>query len=265
MNSVIKGIFDSLPTLWRSRIRRVAGFRHRLRDKKRELPWRLWRGLRSPPGSAPWLIRREVLYGGIVTDVPRKTVSAADPRTPAQLNFGGMTGGDRMLHSRYAEVYERYLRPFLGKPDVTFAEFGILNGTGLAIWCDLFPQGTVLGFDIDLQHCRNNYPSLRGRGAFSRREPELHVYDQLLDNSDKLQTVLGARRLDVVTDDGMHTAAAIVNTWRSVKPFLAENFVYFVEDFGGLLDQCGNEFDGFLCRSFGNISVISPLIVERQP
>jgi hypothetical protein len=43
-------------------------------------------------GSPEWLIAIEKHFGGLHTNVKRGTVSPRDPRTPAQLRSGGMTG-----------------------------------------------------------------------------------------------------------------------------------------------------------------------------
>lgn len=116
-----------------------------------ELPYRY---KKAPLGSADWLARTEIIYGGYVTGVERRKVSAQDGRAKEELEFGGMTGGDRMLHHGYGPIYARYLAPFLGQSGLTMAEFGILKGTGFAMWCDLFPSARVIGFDIDLGKIR---------------------------------------------------------------------------------------------------------------
>jgi hypothetical protein len=212
---------------------------------------------RPPVGSAAWLVRSEVAYGGLVTGVARRKVSPRDGRSPAELAAGGMTGGDRMLHHGYAPAYARHLAPFLGGKGLAVAEFGILEGSGLAIWCDLFPEARILGFDIDLTHFERNRPGLLRRGAFKRNRPKLHEYDQLVDGTRSLADVLRGDTLDIVIDDGLHTLDAILTTWRSVRPHLSPRFVYFVEDYHGLLDHCGNEFSGLDCTSSGMLTVIS--------
>lgn len=219
-----------------------------------ELPHRF---LRSERGTAQWLIRYEVVYGGLVDNVPRRKVSALDDRSPEQLAFGGMTGGDRMLHHGYAPLYARFLAPFLEDEALIVAEFGILEGTGLAIWCDLFPDSRVIGLDIDLSHFAVKRSELVRRGAFGRNQPELHEYDQLVANQDLLGEILAGRRLDIVIDDGLHSLRSILTTWRSVKPHLSSRFVYFIEDYENLLDACGDEFAPFHCCSQGLLTVIS--------
>jgi hypothetical protein len=232
-------------------VRRLAEFAH---TRLMELPYRF----RNPPrGSAAWLVRSEVVYGGLVSDVPRQKVSPLDGRTLAQLQFGGMTGGDRMLHNGYGPVYARYLERFLDNRSICLAEFGILKGTGLAIWCDLFPDGRVLGFDIDPSYFEANRADLARRGAFKTNWPEVHEYDQLVESNEELSQILRGQRLDIVIDDGLHSVEAIVTTWRSVKPQLSSRFVYFIEDYGRLLDQCDREFEGFDRRAYGPMTVVS--------
>jgi hypothetical protein len=208
-------------------------------------------------GTPEWLVRAEVNYGGLVTDVARNKVSSRDSRSPEELGFGGMTGGDRMLHHGYAAVYARFLQPFVGTAGLRVAEFGILKGSGLAIWCDLFPDARVLGFDIDPAHFERNRPELLRRGAFRGNSPEIFEYDQLVDGAGTLGGILKGETLDIVIDDGLHSIESIVTTWRAVRPHLSPRFVYFVEDFPALLEQCGEEFSGFDSRAFGMMTVVS--------
>ena len=144
-----------------------------------------------------------------------------------------MIGGDRMsrIHHDYAPSYARHLARWLAdgaRPVIV--EVGILKGSGLAIWCDLFPLGTVVGLDIDLSHFRENLPDLRARGAFRRNEPELLVFDSYAPDVSGLVGLLGERRIDVVIDDGPHSIEAITATAAALRPLLADRFTYFVED-----------------------------------
>lgn len=238
----------------RKTLRPVRRFAQAAHTRLLELPYLM----RKPQvGSVDWLIRGEVAFGGYTTDVARRRVSPVDGRTKEQLAYGGMTGGDRMLHNGYGSTYARYLAPFLDDRDLTVAEFGILKGTGLAIWCDLFPSARVIGFDIDLEHFEENRAALVKRGAFKTNVPELHEYDQLLHGSDQLGRVLTGKTFDIVIDDGLHSTQSIVTTWRSVRPHLSERFVYFIEDYEGLPDVCGAEFDGYNTHAVGMMTVVS--------
>jgi len=176
-----------------------------------------------------------------------------------------MTGGDRMLHNGYASIYAKYLAPFLNSDGLGVAEFGILKGTGLAIWCDLFPNARVIGLDIDLDHFENNRAKLIRCGALMTNSPELHTYDQLADDSTRVAEILGGQKLDIVIDDGLHSCESIIKTWRAIVPHLSPRFVFFVEDHARLPEKCASEFEGYDCRSFGLMTVISAgLQVDRD-
>ena len=67
----------------------------------------------------------------------------------------------------------------------------------------------------------------------------------------------GEEKLDVVIDDGLHSKEAIIANWCVVKPHLAPRCVYFIEDFAGLIDVCGEEFAGFDTNAIGLMTVVS--------
>lgn len=212
----------------------------------------------STPGTTAWLVYTEIKYGGIVTKVPRNKVSPKDPRTKEQLIQGGMVGGDRMLHHGYAKKYSEYLLPYVKKGGaVTVAEFGILKGTGLAIWCDLFQDGRILGFDIDLGHIYDNMDNLKNLGAFKIKQPELYEFDQFLDNIDYLGTILKGDRIDICIDDGFHSDESILITMKSVIPHLADKFVYFIEDNSDVHKEIRSIYPNLLVDNDGEITIVS--------
>ena len=135
-----------------------------------------------------------------------------------------------MLFHGYAKNYSEHLRKFDQGRRLVVAEFGILKGNGLAIWCDLFPNARVLGFDLDTSHFQDNKQSLLDRGAFSLNSPEIHTYDLFVPSRDLLGEVLQGDKIDICIDDGCHLDDAIICTMKSVIPHLNKRFVYFVED-----------------------------------
>jgi len=221
------------------------GIRRRIRDlilqfRKR---WVLLTFKNSKPASPEWLIGKEIQYGGLVTDVPRRKVSDSDPRSAKELAMGGMIGGDRMLHHGYASSYSKHLLPFAsGSWAGNFVEVGILKGSGLAIWCDLFPKARVMGFDIDLSHTRENLPYLKSEGAFQEGEPELFEFDQFKDNRSYLAGILNGSKIEICVDDGLHSDESIMKTLASVWPNLADHFVYFVEDNFNIGDEIQKKY-----------------------
>ncbi len=214
----------------------------------------------APVGSVDWLIATEMQFGGHVSNVERRTVSSADPRSDARLKRGGMTGGDRMFHHGYSAIYAEHLKPFVARrlEKLTLVEAGILKGSGLAIWSELFPNADVIGLDIDLSHTKDNLPNLKARGAFSRRDPELHVFDQFLDGDQKMGEILKGRRIDIFIDDGFHSVETIMNSFRAALPFLAERYVYFVEDNDDVAPVLAQDYPDRKVTGSGEMTVIEP-------
>lgn len=212
----------------------------------------------TSPGTKEWLIGTEIKYGGLVTQVSRNKVSPKDPRTMEELRKGGMIGGDRMLHHGYADKYSKYLLPYIeGNRSVTVAEFGILKGTGIAMWCDLFTGGRVLGLDIDLGHIKENMDNLKRLGAFKNNQPELYEFDQFEDNIGYLGTILKGDRIDICIDDGFHSNESILNTMKSVMPYLAEEALYFIEDNKDVHKAIRSLYPELLVDSKGELTIVS--------
>lgn len=141
-----------------------------------------------------------------------------------------MIGGDRMSHHGYACKYAEYLLQFLGADNMTLVEVGILKGTGLAMWCDLFPAAKILGLDIDLGHIQGNMTNLKDMGAFSQNSPNLFEFDQYDCDASIFKKGLDGRKINIFIDDGCHSDKAILNTLQCAEPYLADKFVYFIED-----------------------------------
>lgn len=171
-------------------------------------------------GSWEWLALTESHYGGF------KVGSAT----------GENRGGDRMspFFHGYGETYAEFLKPFLAqrKERITLVEVGILNGSGLAIWCDLFPNARVIGLDLDLRNFNKNRAFLESQGAFESNKPELFEFDQmdLARAQTVLQSVLGNCKIDIAIDDGCHSIESIEITLKAMLPHMANAFVYFIED-----------------------------------
>jgi hypothetical protein len=209
------------------------------------------------PGSERWLQSAEIHFGGFVTNVRRNRVSPLDPRSKAEIQSGGMTGGDRMLCHNYAKAYSRHLKRFVGlERPLVLVECGILYGTGLAVWSGLFPTATIIGMDIDLSYTQSNLDTLRGRGAFRHGDPILLEFDQFRPDGRELDSVLNGRKIDIAIDDGFHSDEAIQNTLATLSGCLADRFAYFIEDnttvHASLQQSCG----GYSLYPYGELTVI---------
>jgi|SaaInlV_200m_DNA_2_1039689.scaffolds.fasta_scaffold00102_34 hypothetical protein len=183
------------------------------------------------PQLEEFLETTEKKYGGLITNVPIKHVSERDPRSERYLSTIGMQGGDRMLPTAYNSEYAQHLLPFVNSSMApTIVEVGILKGSGLALWGDLFPNGSVIGLDISLTYFEDNLQTLLDLGAFPNKLPEVFEFDQFVSNSNYLEKILKGRTIDIFVDDAYHTDETILQTLEDAIPFLSDTFVCFLED-----------------------------------
>lgn len=194
-------------------------------------------------GSKEWLALTEFAYGGLKRGAATKTMQGGDRMSPRQHAYGA--------------TYAEFLKPWIGKSP-NLLEVGILNGTGLAIWCDLFPDSQVIGMDINLENFQANLSQLRRLGAFSENQPKLYEFNQLeLDKARRvLSDAIGEEPLDVVIDDGCHSIESIEITFQSVAPHLAPEFVYFIEDNYDTYDLLSKKFPDYRWQTRGEMTIV---------
>ncbi len=135
---------------------------------------------------------------------------------------------------------------------------GILKGSGVAMWSELFPDSRIIGLDIDLGYIKNNMNFLKDKGAFQNNEPELFLFDQFQDNQKLLEDFLNGDLIDVFIDDGFHSVESILTTIKSVLPHLSKEFVYFIEDNEQVYRQLKKLYPNFLIDYSNNLSIITP-------
>jgi hypothetical protein len=139
-------------------------------------------------------------------------------------------GGDKMSPERhgYADDYARLLSRWDAP---TIVEVGIFQGVSLAVWCDLFPDGTVIGLDLDLNRFYDHRHFLANQGGFSRNFPMVvGGWDAYAPDMQVLGQALRGRTIDVLVDDGPHTDVAVLTVLDAVLPFMSPRFTYIVED-----------------------------------
>ena len=250
---------DRKRTLWETEAEQVNNEFNRL---KQEEPDYLNRFTDAIPGTAEWLACTEIKYGGITTaEIKREKVRAYELRYLDDSQPYGARGGDRMLHHGYAKHYQHHLQPYVQDRNqrIVICEFGILKGTGLAIWCDLFPNARIIGFDLDLSNIKNNMDNLLQLGAFSNNQPELFEYDQFVDSADYLKEILNDDKFDIVMDDGHHSDESILTTFKSVRPHLNEDFVYLIEDNAYVHRNIRSKYKGCTLYSYSELTVVTSL------
>jgi len=139
-------------------------------------------------------------------------------------------GGDKMSPERhgYAADYARLLSRWTAP---TVVEVGVFQGASLAIWCDLFPDGRVIGLDFDMSRYYRHLPILKDAGAFGKSEPVLvGMWDAYAPDMPSLKAALAGRTIDVLIDDGPHTDVSVLSVLDAVMGLLSPQFTYIVED-----------------------------------
>ena len=118
----------------------------------------------------------------------------------------------------YFEIYERHFAPFRGKP-VVLLEIGVWHGGSLQLWRRyLGPLARIVGVDVRPE-C----------SAFAEAGTDIVIGDQADPATHRrLRDTYGA--FDLVIDDGGHTMAQQVTTFREIFPAVREAGVYVVED-----------------------------------
>lgn len=187
---------------------------------------------------AEWLVDCETRFGGL-QKAPLTQFSPYDQRTKAQQEHKrreGSQGGDRMGWHGYAETYadaitERFGTDIPIKGRHVIVELGVLLGTGLAMWCELFPESRVIGLDLDVAPYEASRPHLERLGAFKANRPEVHKFDELApDAGIKLAEILGNDFVDVFIDDAAHYDAAVLKAFATARSCMATRSLYFIED-----------------------------------
>lgn len=158
----------------------------------------------------------------------------------------------------YAELYSQHL-PVERNADgrgMVIVEIGVLLGTGLAIWSELFPEARLIGLDIDPDRAERNLPRLRKMGAFAARAPELYEFDQFEDNASLIKNILKGDKIDICVDDGYHSDRSILQSLKDFTPHMVPEFVYFVEDNAQVHEKIRKDYPQFGVENSGELTII---------
>ena len=163
------------------------------------------------------------------------------------------------------EAFSRFLKlkgTTHSKVCLNFVEVGILTGTGLAIWSDLFPRSNLYGLDIDPNIFKANEPELLRRGGFKNGNAKIHKVDQYTVTETQIRTILKSETIDVCIDDGAHTIRSILTTFEAIKNNLSKQFIYIVEDNYQTKSHILDNYNDVNVTQFDEVCVITPLEVN---
>ncbi|WP_375476866.1 class I SAM-dependent methyltransferase [uncultured Jatrophihabitans sp.] len=137
---------------------------------------------------------------------------------PLEAYFDANQG--RLIHKwvHYFDIYDRHFAPFRHKR-VNVLEFGVSQGGSLQMWKHYFGRrAQILGVDIN-ERCRQ----------FTEERIDVVIGDQ--EDRDFLQSI--GRRLghiDVLIEDGGHTAGQQIATFEELWPYISPGGVLLMED-----------------------------------
>jgi hypothetical protein len=128
----------------------------------------------------------------------------------------------------YLSFYEFFFEQ-IRHDRIKILEIGVLYGASLRVWKEYFPNGTVIGADIDA-------------AVISFRSPR--ILTEVIDQSNLEDLVqLGVKHgpFDIIIEDGSHLWENQITTFRTLFPFVKNGGFYIVEDlhtnFGRLADR----------------------------
>jgi cephalosporin hydroxylase len=126
----------------------------------------------------------------------------------------------RLIHKwmHYFDIYDRHFAPFRGKP-VNVLEFGVSHGGSLQMWKDYFgPAAHITGVDI-AEKCKD----------FTEDRIDVVIGDQEdREFLHRLGRKLGD--IDVLIEDGGHTAKQQIATFEVLWPHISDGGVFLMED-----------------------------------
>lgn len=101
-------------------------------------------------------------------------------------------------------------------------EIGVGGGNSILAWIDIFPQAHIFGLDQSLAG---------GSDALEQAKlnPRVHLIECNIEDYDPQELP----KLDLVVDDGSHDTRNVLTGWRKLRPLMAKDSWYVIEDMAG--------------------------------
>lgn len=121
--------------------------------------------------------------------------------------------------SNYFEIYDKHLKKFRNKENVTLMEFGIFQGGSLDMWENYFYNNLkIIGLDIN-PNCKK----------LEDANKQVIIGDQE-DRTFLKKVMQETGEVDLVIEDGGHEMNQQINTYLEVFPFVKEDGIFLIED-----------------------------------
>jgi hypothetical protein len=134
----------------------------------------------------------------------------------------GTDKSDKALYHAYEELYPDMLCELRAREPLNILEVGVANGHSLLIWSEILPHANIYGWDwnhanitVDLEQ----HPSITLLPPASQTDAaQVEFFKK------------AGIQLHLVIDDASHKAADFVKTFRLLRPHLAPDAAYVIED-----------------------------------
>ncbi len=116
----------------------------------------------------------------------------------------------------YLDIYSIYLNP-LKQKEIKMLEIGIRDGASLRLFRDFFPNGTILGLDINPET------------AFKEKRIDTYIGSQ---NSPEIINIIFEKNpeINIVLDDGSHVNELTIASFNLIFNRLQKGGFYIIED-----------------------------------
>lgn len=145
-------------------------------------------------------------------------------------------GTDKDYPHGYLPDYER-IAAELG-PCAHVCEVGVWRGGSLEMWQELFPQGVVVGVDIDPGM---RWPPGAGKVVMAQDDPALPAAVQVAASGLRGYSLIDPFFFDLIVDDASHIGPLTQATFELLWPMVGAGGYYVVEDWTsalGLAEWC---------------------------
>lgn len=170
-----------------------------------------------------------------------------------------VSGDPAAKNQKFYAIYDRYFEEFRDRP-ITMLELGVHTGESLKVWSTYFPQGTIIGLDLELKADFSDYPNI--------------VFEQTdQTNTDRLKDI-AQRGLDIILDDASHIGVNTMFSFATLFPYLNPGGLYIIEDWctgylndwpdGKYPENLKPKIDGNRIQShdFGMVGFVKSLVDE---
>lgn len=148
----------------------------------------------------------------------RKKMSPPSGETTKKSLVAGQFGTDK--NQVYLDNYERFFSGIRSEK-ITLLELGIFRGESLLLWEDYFPNGTIVGIDIQTANVAGT----------SERIFEFQGYQQDTDFLDTVAREKAPHGFDIIIDDASHVGdLSRITFWHLFDNHLKHGGIYVIED-----------------------------------